>query len=90
VPQSTYCTHHLDRPALAICMSCHKGVCQECATTWDGIHYCAPCLALRRRSSGPRSSWWRALPVAAAAAALLWVATRLMVWSGVNTLDLWR
>lgn len=90
MPPRPSCAHHPDRPAHALCMSCRKGVCQECATTWDGINHCAPCLALRRRSNAPRSSWWRLLPVAAAAAALLWAMTLLMVWSGVNTLDLWR
>ena len=84
------CTYHPDRPAHALCMSCRRSVCQECATTWDGINYCATCLGQRRRSALTRSSWWRAVPVVLAAAALLWVLTRLMVWSGVNALDLWR
>lgn len=84
------CAHHPERPAHALCMSCRKGVCQECATTWDGINYCTACLAEKRRSSGPRGSWASAIPVAAAAAALFWAVTRLMVWSAVNALDFWR
>lgn len=84
------CVHHPDRPAHALCMSCHRGVCLECATTWDGINYCATCLAEKRRTAKPRSSWIAAIPVALAAAGLFWAVTRLMVWSTVNTLDLFR
>ena len=84
------CAHHPDRPAHALCMSCHKGVCQECATTWDGINYCTSCLAERRRSSGPRSSWISVVPVVLAAAGLFWAVARLTVWSALNALELWR
>jgi hypothetical protein len=71
-------------------MSCHKGVCQECATTWDGINYCTSCLAEKRRSAGSRASWASAIPVALAVAGLFWWVARVMVWSALNTLDLWR
>jgi hypothetical protein len=71
-------------------MSCRKAVCQECATTWDGINYCNTCLAEKRRSSGGRASWWGLVPVALAAGGLFWAVTRLLVWSSVNTLELWR
>jgi hypothetical protein len=84
------CAHHPDRHAHALCMSCHKGVCHECATTWDGINYCTRCLAEQRRSAAPRASWPGIVLVALLAAALLSVVPPLMVWSGVNALDLWR
>ena len=87
---ASICIHHPDRPAHALCMSCRRGLCHECATTWDGINYCATCLAAKRSASGARSSWISAIPVALAAAGLLWAVTRLMVWSAVNTLDLFR
>jgi hypothetical protein len=84
------CAHHPDRQAHALCMSCHKGVCQECATTWDGINYCTKCLAERRKAAAPRRSWPGVVLVAVTAAGLFWIVPRLMVWSGVNALDLWR
>jgi len=63
-------------------MACRKVVCAECATRWDGIHYCAECLAARR-SEGPGPS--RAVAWASwglAVAGLLVAASQLMVWSG--------
>ena len=42
------CFHHPARPGHALCMSCRQVVCQECASTWDGINYCRPCLAKQR------------------------------------------
>jgi hypothetical protein len=84
------CAHHPERYAHALCMSCHKGVCQECATTWDGINYCTRCLAERRKAEAPRRGWPGIVLVAVAAAALLSVVGPLMVWSAVTALDLWR
>ena len=77
------CAVHQQRPAFAVCMQCAKSLCQECATQWDGIWYCATCLAGRR--SGPvrrsRVGGWIAL--IAASLAILFFSTRLMVWMGV-------
>ena len=42
---------HPARPAFAVCMSCAKPLCQECATQWDGIWHCAKCLAAKRGST---------------------------------------
>jgi hypothetical protein len=69
-------------------MSCHRAVCQECATTWEGIHYCAPCLAERRQPAERATPWAAGALVLAAAAGLLWVVTRLMVWAGVLIADI--
>jgi len=64
-------------------MACRKVVCAECATDWDGVNYCAACLAGRRTAtrSGSRLPGWLAL--AAACLLLLLLAARLMVWTGV-------
>jgi hypothetical protein len=69
-------------------MSCRKAVCQECATTWDGIHYCAACLAGRRRPARGRGDWVGLLAVLTAAVALFWTLTRLMAWAGVLAVQL--
>jgi B-box zinc finger len=82
------CTHHPDRPAIAVCMSCTKPVCQECATTRDGIHYCARCLPdlfAKRRESTPWLAWTGTL---ATSLGLLWVLLHLMVWVGVFVVEL--
>jgi hypothetical protein len=69
-------------------MSCRKAVCQECATTWDGIHYCAACLAGRRRATRSRADWVGLLAVVAAGVALFWTVTRLMAWAGALAVQL--
>ena len=61
-------------------MTCKKTLCQECATDWDGIFYCAACLAGRRKAASrgvPVAAW---ILVTLAAAALFAVAPRLLVW----------
>jgi hypothetical protein len=80
---ATRCAHHPDRPGHALCMACRKVVCAECATDWEGINYCATCLAGRRAaaSSGARLPGWLALT--AVSLTLLLLAVRLMVWTGV-------
>lgn len=65
-------------------------MCQECATTWDGIHYCAACVAEKRRGTEERRSWLAVLPTTLIAAFLCWAVARLTVWSLVNTLAFWR
>ena len=85
---ASHCAHHADRAAHALCMSCGKALCQECATTWDGIHYCAPCLARRRARATGRASWLAWPVLLAAAAGLFWAVTRLMVWAGVLAAEL--
>ena len=76
------CANHRDRTAHAVCMTCHKDVCGECATEWDGINYCVACLAARRRAERRRSPLLGAISVAAAAALLAALSVELMVRLG--------
>ena len=77
-----WCVFHEERPAFAVCMSCAKTLCQECATQWDGIYHCAPCLAAQRsaRVERPRLAGWITLLLSSAI--LLYVSVRVMVWAG--------
>jgi len=68
-------------------MSCGQAVCQECATTWEGINYCAPCLARQRPPEQTATPWVGWVLVVGAAAGLFWVVTRMMVWAGVLVAD---
>jgi hypothetical protein len=76
------CAHHADRPGFALCMSCRKVVCQECATTWDGVNHCRPCLARKRAAVERRTSPIAWIVWAAASAALLYAAAWAMAWAG--------
>ena len=76
------CAHHPQRQAFALCMSCHKPLCQECATQWDGIWHCAKCLGAKRRANRPRSRALGWISAAAAALLLLFLSTRVLVWAG--------
>lgn len=78
--QRSNCYNHPDRYGHAVCMTCKKTVCQECATEWDGIFYCSLCLANRRKHSGSRAPVLGWIVVTAASAALFWVGPRLLVW----------
>jgi hypothetical protein len=78
------CVHHPDRAGHAACMSCRQVVCQECATTWDGIHYCVACLAGRRRAAEGRGSWLGFALAGLACLGLFAATARLMVWAGVT------
>jgi hypothetical protein len=64
------CAVHADRSGHARCMTCRIVLCDECATTWDGIHYCTRCLIERRGmapSAVPWASWILLLLVVTAA-----------------------
>jgi len=71
------CANHPDRPAMAICVSCHKRICAACATPWEGIQYCASCLAARRAVPRQAHARWGWAGLALAAAALLLALTWL-------------
>ena len=63
-------------------MSCAKTLCQECATQWDGIWYCAACLAAKRDTVRKHSHAGGWIAVAAAIAAAFFIGAKFMVWSG--------
>jgi hypothetical protein len=65
-------------------MACQKAVCQECATVWDGINHCTPCLARARQGLRPGGSWLGYLAVITSSAGLFWLTSRLIVWSSVH------
>jgi hypothetical protein len=76
------CQAHPQRAAFAVCMTCRKPLCQECATQWDGIYHCAQCLAVQRGAlkGGSRVTGW--LAAGAASLILLYLTARVMVWAG--------
>jgi len=82
--KSQACANHSERAARAVCMSCKKAVCQECATQWEGINYCVHCLRNQRKQTTVRSSMPEAVVVLVASVALFFLAGYLMLWSSVN------
>lgn len=64
-------------------MACGKTLCQECATEWDGINYCAPCVGRRRATASARGSAGGWILVGLAAVVLAWLAPRAVVWGSV-------
>jgi len=62
-------------------MRCGNVICQECATAWEGIHYCVGCLANRRVEEKHPSSIgsWLALLIAVAGLGFLLTMTRVLV-----------
>jgi hypothetical protein len=75
------CVNHPDRRGFALCMSCKRVVCQECATTWDGVNHCRTCLADRRARVAPRSRVGSWVAWAIFSAAALFAAARALAWS---------
>ena len=78
-----WCVFHEERPAYAVCMSCAKTLCQECATQWDGIWHCAACLAAKRGTDRARSHAGGWIAVTLASLLTLFLSAKIMVWSGV-------
>ena len=76
------CAFHDERPAYAVCMSCAKLLCQECASQWDGIWHCAACLAAKRGTDRRRSHAGGWIAVTLASLFILFLSTKIMVWSG--------
>jgi hypothetical protein len=76
------CQSHPQRAAFAVCMKCRKPLCQECATQWDGIYHCAPCLATQRGAAKSRRQVFGWITLGAAALILLYVSAHVMLWAG--------
>jgi hypothetical protein len=64
-------------------MNCQRALCLECATTWEGIHFCARCLAERRASARVSSGWAAWIVLIAIVAALFWLHGHVLVSFGV-------
>jgi hypothetical protein len=64
-------------------MTCRKALCQECATTWEAIYYCAACVTQQRRERSGGVAWGGWLVVVCAVVGLAWLHARLLVWVGV-------
>ncbi|HEY2737612.1 MAG TPA: hypothetical protein VGK45_04355 [Thermoanaerobaculia bacterium] len=79
----TRCFFHPDRPAMAICVSCHRSICASCSTLWEGIHCCVDCLAVRREAVVRRGARLRTLGVVLASLALLAAVTFLRARIGI-------
>ena len=77
-----WCVFHEERPAYAVCMSCAKTLCQECATQWDGIWYCAACLGAKRDTVRHHSHAGGWIAVALALIITLFLGAKFMVWTG--------
>ena len=75
------CAVHEQRPAYARCMSCSKTLCQPCATPWEGIWYCAGCLAAKRDANVQRSPAAAWIGVALLSFLFLYLGARVMVWT---------
>ena len=87
--QRQLCANHPERFGHALCMTCRKTVCQECATEWEGINYCVSCLKRRRQSSKARPSLIGWALVGTAAVALFYAACKAMVWGAALLVDPW-
>lgn len=78
--KQSQCANHPDRYGHAICMSCRKTLCQECATEWDGIFHCAVCLGARRTSSATRGAGVGYVLVSLACLILFLIGPKLLIW----------
>jgi hypothetical protein len=47
------CLNHIDREAVAMCISCQKFYCADCRTVIDGKNYCFPCAEKIQAASAP-------------------------------------
>lgn len=74
------CRNHPERFGHALCMACRKTLCQECATEWDGIFFCSPCLQARRKTAADGAGVVGWILVAAAAILLFFAGPSVLVW----------
>ncbi|MCI0573455.1 MAG: hypothetical protein L0Y66_22145 [Myxococcaceae bacterium] len=50
IPGSGRCHVHPDRAGIGVCIECHRVICHECTTQFEGINRCAACLTARQRA----------------------------------------
>jgi hypothetical protein len=77
------CSLHPQRPAYAVCMSCRRTLCQECATQWDGVWHCTQCLTAKRSAPPPKRGAGGWIAVSFSTLLLLYLGSRFLVWTGV-------
>jgi B-box zinc finger protein len=80
--QRRICAFHPERPGHAACMRCRTVLCQECASSYEGIFYCAACMAARRRAAGAGRAPFGWIFVVLATLLLLGLHARAAVWAG--------
>ena len=78
--KQSQCANHPERYGHALCMSCRKTLCQECATEWDGIYHCAACLAKQRTAAPTGASKAGYILVAAVCVILFFIGPKLLLW----------
>ncbi len=64
-------------------MSCRAVLCQECATTYDGINFCRTCLDQRSGAKSQSTSWFRVgghLVAGLVVLGMLTICAWLMAW----------
>ena len=81
-PFSSSCANHAGRSASALCLTCRRSLCQECATTWDGINYCANCLRGRRKETAHSKAIGGWISLGVASGLLFYLLGAIMVWLG--------
>jgi hypothetical protein len=68
-------------------MRCKKLICQECATTFEGINHCAPCLTDVGGGTRESSGILAGLFVAGVAFLLLWAGSYVTMWVAMLFLE---
>jgi hypothetical protein len=74
------CAHHPDRRGFALCVSCRKVVCQECATPFEGKNLCRPCLLAREQAKNQEEGPAISIALAAVGMVLCAAAAWAMAW----------
>ncbi|MCP4871872.1 MAG: hypothetical protein GY898_24460 [Proteobacteria bacterium] len=56
------CSLHPEVPAIGVCVSCRRVVCDSCSTRLQGRNFCTGCLARRADDAAPEvaleSGWF--------------------------------
>jgi len=51
------CAIHLEVPAIGVCVSCRRVVCDSCSTRLQGRNFCSGCLARKAEAAAPEASF---------------------------------